>query len=288
MLAIAIAVEHPAALTGNCPARLCWPCPPGPSSRWPHRAWPAAPTSCCTSSASGLGFLGTVDSSGGPRVHPLCPIICDGELYLLVVPGPKRTDLERDGRFALHSFPCPDDEDAAYLTGRAVVIDETRTAGDGRAAVPRRAFGDPDPARVAGGAGPVPSGYRTLPDHHDDGARRPGAAARGLAGLTSDAVFARRRQAGRIGTRSGSATPRRSRTRRSVVIPVVRGHPAGHLRCTTRGDARPTCRRRTARRPPPARGAPSRGSVVGDLLPPTDPEASQVVIDSRPWPQPAA
>jgi hypothetical protein len=72
----------------------------------------------------GLGFLATVDASGGPRVHPLCPIICDGELYLLVVPGPKRADLERDGRFALHSFPCPDNEDAAYLTGRAVAIDE--------------------------------------------------------------------------------------------------------------------------------------------------------------------
>jgi hypothetical protein len=70
----------------------------------------------------GLGFLGTVDRSGGPRVHPLCPIICDGELYLLVVPGPKRNDLERDGRFALHSFPCPDDEDAAYLAGRAVAV----------------------------------------------------------------------------------------------------------------------------------------------------------------------
>lgn len=72
----------------------------------------------------GLGFLGTVDPSGGPRVHPLCPIICDGELYLLVVPGPKRRDLERDGRFALHSFPCVDNEDAVYLTGRAVAIDD--------------------------------------------------------------------------------------------------------------------------------------------------------------------
>jgi hypothetical protein len=72
----------------------------------------------------GLGFLGTVDASGGPRVHPLCPIICDGELYVLVVPGPKRTDLERDGRFALHSFPCSDDEDAAYLTGRAIAVNE--------------------------------------------------------------------------------------------------------------------------------------------------------------------
>lgn len=71
----------------------------------------------------GLAFLATVDDSGAPRVHPLCPIVCDGELYLLVVPGPKREDLRRDGRFALHSFPCPDDENAAYLTGRAVEID---------------------------------------------------------------------------------------------------------------------------------------------------------------------
>jgi len=72
----------------------------------------------------GLGFLGTVDPLGAPRVHPLCPIVCDGELYLLVVPGPKCRDLARDGRFAVHSFPCEDNEDAAYLTGRAVVVDD--------------------------------------------------------------------------------------------------------------------------------------------------------------------
>ena len=77
----------------------------------------------------GLAFLATVDRAGAPRVHPLCPIVCDGELYLVVVPGPKHGDLERDGRFALHSFPRPDDEDAAYLTGRATKVDgdpETR------------------------------------------------------------------------------------------------------------------------------------------------------------------
>ena len=53
-------------------------------------------------------------------MHPLCPVICDGELYLLVVPGPEACGPARDGRFALHSFPCEDNEDAAYLTGRAV------------------------------------------------------------------------------------------------------------------------------------------------------------------------
>jgi len=91
----------------------------------------------------GLGFLGTVDPSGGPRVHPLCPIICDGELYLLVVPGPKCRDLARDGRFALHSFPCADDEDAAYLTGRAVAVDdqaELRTTVEQQFLAERSAF----------------------------------------------------------------------------------------------------------------------------------------------------
>jgi len=72
----------------------------------------------------GLGFLGTVDAGGAPRVHPLCPIVAGDDLYLLVVPGPKREDLRRDGRFALHSFPCPDDENAAYLTGRAAAVDD--------------------------------------------------------------------------------------------------------------------------------------------------------------------
>ena len=64
----------------------------------------------------GLGYLGTVDTTGAPRVHPLCPIICGGELYLLVVPGPKCNDLHRDGRFALHSFPRPDDEPERHRT----------------------------------------------------------------------------------------------------------------------------------------------------------------------------
>lgn len=67
----------------------------------------------------GLGFLGTVRRDGGPRVHPMCPMLTDDELYALLVPSPKRNDLVRDGRYALHSFPREDDEDAFYATGRA-------------------------------------------------------------------------------------------------------------------------------------------------------------------------
>jgi len=67
----------------------------------------------------GLGFLATVRADGGPRVHPVCPILTDDGLYLFVVASPKRADLLRDPRFALHAFPTDDNEDAFYVTGIA-------------------------------------------------------------------------------------------------------------------------------------------------------------------------
>ncbi|MGO8957278.1 MAG: hypothetical protein ACLQFR_07910 [Streptosporangiaceae bacterium] len=72
----------------------------------------------------GLAFLATVGRDGGPRVHPMCPLIHDGGLYGFIVPGPKQADLHRDGRYSLHSFPCADNEDAFYCTGRAQAIDD--------------------------------------------------------------------------------------------------------------------------------------------------------------------
>lgn len=70
----------------------------------------------------GLGFLGTTRLDGGPRVHPISPVLA-GQLYAFILPGPKLDDLRRDGRFALHSetFAPPRHDDGAYLTG---VIDE--------------------------------------------------------------------------------------------------------------------------------------------------------------------
>lgn len=68
----------------------------------------------------GLVFLATIRPDGGPRLHPVCANIVDGELHLLIVDSPKRFDLLRDGRFALHSFPPVDVDDEFYLTGRAI------------------------------------------------------------------------------------------------------------------------------------------------------------------------
>jgi len=70
----------------------------------------------------GLGFLATVRADGGPRVHPVCPVLLGDGLYAFVVPSPKRRDLERDGRYSLHSFPADDNEDAFSVSGRASAV----------------------------------------------------------------------------------------------------------------------------------------------------------------------
>jgi hypothetical protein len=65
----------------------------------------------------GLAFLATVRKDGGPRVHPMCPLIVDDRLLAFIVPSPKCEDLRRDGRYAMHAFPPDRDEDAFYVTG---------------------------------------------------------------------------------------------------------------------------------------------------------------------------
>jgi hypothetical protein len=72
----------------------------------------------------GLAFLSTVRADGGPRLHPICPLLAGGRLLAHIIPSAKRADLRRDGRYALHSFPCPDNEDAFYLTGHAAVVED--------------------------------------------------------------------------------------------------------------------------------------------------------------------
>jgi hypothetical protein len=74
----------------------------------------------------GLAFLATVRPDGGPRVHPVCPVISPAGLHLLIVAGPKQADLRRDGRYALHSETCPPprQDDGFALTGQAREITE--------------------------------------------------------------------------------------------------------------------------------------------------------------------
>jgi hypothetical protein len=70
----------------------------------------------------GMGYLATVRADGSPRLHPVSPVLTDDGLYCFIVDSPKRRDLERDGRYALHSYPPEESDDEAYLTGRALPV----------------------------------------------------------------------------------------------------------------------------------------------------------------------
>jgi hypothetical protein len=76
----------------------------------------------------GLAFLATTRPDGGPRVHPMCPILDSGRLCAFLVPSPKRADLHRDPRYAMHCYPPEANENAFYITGvaRGVADDALR------------------------------------------------------------------------------------------------------------------------------------------------------------------
>src|SRR5689334_7962563 len=70
----------------------------------------------------GLAFLATARPDGRPRLHPMCPLLDGDGLYAFIVPSPKQRDLQRDCTYAMHSFPCDDNEDAFMVTGTAAVV----------------------------------------------------------------------------------------------------------------------------------------------------------------------
>ena len=70
--------------------------------------------------------LATVRKDGGPRLHPVCPVLSNDRLFVLIIPtSAKRHDLLRDGRFALQPFPQPKPgSDEFYIAGKAVAVDD--------------------------------------------------------------------------------------------------------------------------------------------------------------------
>jgi hypothetical protein len=54
----------------------------------------------------------------------MCPLLTDDGMFAFIVPSPKQGDLRRDGVYAMHSFPCPDNEDAFHMTGYARLIED--------------------------------------------------------------------------------------------------------------------------------------------------------------------
>lgn len=94
----------------------------------------------------GLGYLATVRKDGSPRLHPVCPHVSAGRLWVFVGhASPKRHDLHRDGRYALHSFPCPDVDDEFVLAGRASHCDDAELVAHVRAGLPFDSQPDDEP-----------------------------------------------------------------------------------------------------------------------------------------------
>ena len=70
----------------------------------------------------GIAFLATVRKDGGPRIHPVCPVIVQGYLFVgILAISPKRQDLCRDGRCILHALPGPNDAEF-FIRGHALQV----------------------------------------------------------------------------------------------------------------------------------------------------------------------
>ena len=95
----------------------------------------------------GLAFLATVRKDGAPRLHPVCPVVSGDRLFLLIqASSPKRQDLERDGRYALQTFPQPKPgSDEFYVAGRALLVADQAA----RAEILRDARHMADPSELA-------------------------------------------------------------------------------------------------------------------------------------------
>lgn len=84
-------------------------------------------------------FLATIRADGGPRLHPVCPVLTYAGLYVFVMPtSPKRSDLLRDGRFALHTHQPPEGDEEFYWTrgSRLIADPDARTQIAGAATHP--------------------------------------------------------------------------------------------------------------------------------------------------------
>jgi hypothetical protein len=95
---------------------------------------------------TGLGYLATVRRDGGPRLHPVCPHIADGRLWVFIGHGsPKRHDLLRDPRYALHTVACRDVDDEFYVSGTATRLDDAAAEAAVRATLPFNSEPDDQP-----------------------------------------------------------------------------------------------------------------------------------------------
>jgi hypothetical protein len=71
---------------------------------------------------TGEVLLATVRADAPPRIHPIYVEVVDGRLYAFILAGPKRADLEHDGRYALHTHVDPAEPSEFSVRGQASVV----------------------------------------------------------------------------------------------------------------------------------------------------------------------
>ena len=77
--------------------------------------------------ALGAAYLATVRKDGSPRVHPVTAVVEQGHLLLRTEPtSPKRHDLRKDGRYALHATVS----DPKHTSGEFLVEGRAREVED--------------------------------------------------------------------------------------------------------------------------------------------------------------
>jgi hypothetical protein len=77
---------------------------------------------------SGEALLATVRGDDPPRIHPIAIGIVDGGLYAFILRSPKQTDLEQDGRYALHAYPDANVPHEFQVRGRVRLVDDKKRA----------------------------------------------------------------------------------------------------------------------------------------------------------------
>jgi hypothetical protein len=78
----------------------------------------------------GLAYLATSRSDdAGPRVHPVCPFVGEGRLFVAVPrSSPKSADLRVDSRYMLHAFPAERDAEFSARGCARLVTDPAERA----------------------------------------------------------------------------------------------------------------------------------------------------------------
>jgi len=98
----------------------------------------------------GLGYLATVRPDGGPRVHPVCPHVAEARLWVFIGhASPKRFDLQRDPRYALHAFPSAEVDDEFFVSGEATPLADAATEATIRASLPFNSDAEDQPFELS-------------------------------------------------------------------------------------------------------------------------------------------